>query len=81
MEPDLERVEARGEAQRAVGYIWEAFLVALEKKDDAIRRKHVAADVYGANTGLGKVHPTHWPLGRVERPYHFETFDMSKVVA
>lgn len=80
VEPDQERVEARSEAKRAIGYIWEAFLVALEKKDDAVRRKHVAADVYGANTGLGKVHPTHWPLGRVERPYHYDTFNMAKVV-
>jgi hypothetical protein len=55
VEPDEERKLARAEAKRAVEYVWEVFLVALEKRDDAARRRCVAEDVYGANTGLGLV--------------------------
>ena len=80
VEPDVERKAAKEEAKATIEYLWDAFCVALEKKDDAVRRKMTAKDVYGANTGLGAVRPTHWPPGRLEKPYHFETFDMNKVV-
>ncbi len=80
VEPDLKRKAAKAEAEATIAYLWEVFCVTLEKKDDAVRRKQVATDVYGSNTGLGTIRPTHWPPAGLEKPYHYESFDANKVV-
>ena len=80
VEPDLKRKTAKEEAKSTIDYIWNAFCVALEKKDDAVRRKMVARDVYGSNKGLGTIRPTHWPPASLEAPYHYKTFDANFVI-